>query len=481
MKTELTQEADLTSNTTNLVLTNNNFIYVNDNTDTSLVTKLVVLTGDTEQNDFILDEEVNAQFPLFFPNVTQILVPKKSQYNLEKYVPKELLREIDPDINLAIEKCLLFLSNLASTFYTENKWKNLYSKILHEQTKNKDNTYIYSKIIAALKVGTKNTGAIIEIKTNKDGKESYNIGSASKQYRLTQTYLKAGLTTYTLKDEKLIQQRNRLFYKQLKEANKNIICKNLIDFYSEIELPTVAEIKKEGKRLVKLGFKTKKGKKLTHLNKHTKEYFKDAYTRSFVEDNIDLFEFLTKRGFMIPTPGDEKSGGRVVDSFTLMPSWIRNLCKVNGQFLAEADYSALHPNIAVSIYGGNSEFITHQKVAEEANIELLEAKVEHLSFFNKNWRQMSESPLFDFYTKKEPKMMEAIFRDKEEYDHKITSMRMFKVEVEVMAEVIDELNKKGIQVLYVYDALMCEPSVKNIVVECMNTVIINHGVKTIAK
>jgi hypothetical protein len=200
-----------------------------------------------------------------------------------------------------------------------------------------------------------------------------------------------------------------------------------------------------------------------------------------VEDNIDLLEFLTKRGFMIPSPGDERSGGRIVDSFTLMPAWIRSLCKINGQVLAEADYSALHPNIAAAIYGGDSEFITHQKVAEEANIDLADVKIEHLSFFNKNWRQMTESPLFEFYTKKEPKMMEAIFRDKEEHGHRITSMRMFKREVEIMTDVVSELNRRGFQVLYVYDALMCEPGVKDIVVECMNRIASNYEVKTKAK
>ncbi|RYZ86230.1 MAG: hypothetical protein EOP04_14295 [Proteobacteria bacterium] len=48
---------------------------------------------------------------------------KKAEYNLRKYVSKAQLREIDPDEKVAIEKCLVMLSNLASTYYTEDRWK----------------------------------------------------------------------------------------------------------------------------------------------------------------------------------------------------------------------------------------------------------------------------------------------------------------------------------------------------------------------
>jgi hypothetical protein len=64
--------------------------------------------------------------------------------------------------------------------------------------------------------------------------------------------------------------------------------------------------------------------------------------------------------------------------------------------------------------------------------------------------------------------------------HKITSMRMFVKEVEIMTECIKELNSKGILVGYVYDALFCKQSDAKIVEETMNKVVLEFGVYTIA-
>ena len=166
----------------------------------------------------------------------------------------------------------------------------------------------------------------------------------------------------------------------------NPICANLVKMYPKVELPTSKELLVIGKRLVSEKRTTKKGKVLTMRNKHGNEYWNDWQNRSFIEDNIKLFEFLTGRGFMIPTAGDERSGGRVVDSFTLMPTWIREQITIDGKKLTECDYTALHPNIAIKLYGGNENYITHQKVAEKASIGEKIVKVEHLAFFNKTWK-----------------------------------------------------------------------------------------------
>ena len=83
--------------------------------------------------------------------------------------------------------------------------------------------------------------------------------------------------------------------------------------------------------MVKENRTTKKGKILTMRNKHKNDYWNDVENRSFIEDNIKMFEYLTNRGFMIPSAGDEKSGGRIVDSFTLMPTWIREQITINSK------------------------------------------------------------------------------------------------------------------------------------------------------
>jgi hypothetical protein len=58
---------------------------------------------------------------------------------------------------------------------------------------------------------------------------------------------------------------------------------------------------------------------------------------------------------------------------------------------------------------------------------------------------------------------------------------MFSVEVAIMTDVIKHLNTLGINVLYVYDALLCVEKDKVIVVETMNRIILEHKVYTCVK
>lgn len=440
----------------------------------NIKTDYVSLTGDTEDIQILQNDHNLAELALQFPNVNSLLIPKKSEYNLRKYAPKSMLRAIDSNVDVAVEKCLVFLSNLSSTYYTDDKWKSLNTKILHPQLKSADNTYIYTRVIDVLLLGT-SKGAFIEVNN------SYQKNGYSKKYRLTDTYLKAGLVEYTIKDAGIVLNQNKLFYKQLNEAMEHPICSNLVKMYPKIELPTSKELLVIGKRLAKDGHRTKKGKILTMRNNHKNDYWKDSDNRSFVEDNIKLFEFLTNRGFMIPSVGDEKSGGRVVDSFTLMPAWIREQITVNGIKLTECDYTALHPNIAIKLYNGNLRYLTHQNVAERTGIDVKSIKIEHLSFFNKQWLAMLKSPLFAFYSKHEADMLSRIYNDKKNHGYKVTSAKMFSVEVVIMTDVIKYLNSIGINVLYVYDALLCEAKDKAIIVETMNRIIQEHGVFTCVK
>src|SRR5690606_23644479 len=111
---------------------------------------------------------------------------------------------------------------------------------------------------------------------------------------------------------------------------------------------------------------------------------------------------LVNNGYLTPNVGDYKSGGRVVDSFNLMPSWIRSIVKIDNEEIIELDYKALHPNIAISLYKGSTKYLTHYKVANILKEELSSVKIEHLSFFNKRLKDMMRSPLYHYYSKEEP-------------------------------------------------------------------------------
>lgn len=434
------------------------------------IDELIVLTGDTEYNEVIS----SANFPLFFESQYSRFIPNKVKRTIERYCSAPLLKEIHEDKEVAIELCLILLSNLSNAYYqTESGWKRLSAEILRDQVSTrKESTYI--KIIECLLKGT-SKGAIIE-RSN-----SYTVGQESYRYRLTEMYRNKGVTKYDFQTQYCKNLLSKQYFKQLSIALDNPIARNLIKMYSKISLPTVEEIKEEAKRLIKMNYLTKKGKVLTMRNKHKNDYWVDADNRSFVEDNIELFLRLTENGYLIPSVGDSKSGGRVTDSFVLMPSWIRNLCKIDGEQIVEADYSALHPNIAMKIYGGSEEYLTHDKVAQNLNMNVKQVKIEHLSFFNKRWGQLMMSPVFEYYRQNETQMLSNMHADKEQNGYKSTSRKMFKAEVEVMTSVIEKLNSEGIIVGYVYDALFCSPKDKKRVTDIMNEEILKFGIKTKAK
>jgi len=457
--------------------------YVTTSLEVTKPTKIIA--NSIANNDFNAEnlDQIYATYPLFFQNSTTINIPQNIKRHIERKIPKSYLNKLDKNKKYAVEKCLLFISNLTSTIFFDDKWKSLSSKILDEQfKKGKDNTFNYTCIVEALQYKSNTTDSIIQTKKNKLGNDTYQEGITCKSYSFTDTFYNNNLVKYTITNPEIIAKRNKFIYGQIAKATDNIIATNLLKLYPRIDLPTESELKAEANRLIKENYRTKKGKLLTKLNNHSKNYFKDASQRSFVEENIKAFKFYTDISFMIPTIGDSKSGGRVVDSFTLMPSWIRKLIKIDGEPIVEADYKALHPNIAMSIYGGSKKYLTHDFVANESNIPKNEVKLEHLSFFNKSVRDMKFSKIYNYYQSSEPEMLKTIEQEKWNSDkkHKITSMRMFAKEVEIMTECIRRLNAIGIYVGYVYDALFCKKSDKEIVKKIMNEVVVELGVYTIA-
>lgn len=428
-------------------------------------------------------DQIYATYPLFFQNSTTINIPQNIKRHIERNIPKSYINKIDKNKKYAVENCLLFTSNLTSTIFFDDKWKSLSSKILDEQfKKGKDNTFNYLHIIQALKYKSSTSDSIIQTKKNKLGNDTYQEGITCKLYSFTDTFYNNSLVKYTITNPEIIAKRNKFIYDQIAKATDNIIATNLLKLYPRIDLPTESELKVEVNRLIKDNYRTKKGKLLTKLNNHSKNYFKDASQRSFVEENIKAFKFYTDISYMIPTIGDSKSGGRVVDSFTLMPSWIRKLITIDGERIVLVDYKALHPNIAMSIYGGSKKYLTHDLVAQESNIPKNEVKIEHLSFFNKKVRDMKTSNIYKYYQSTEPTMLKAIEQEKCTSDkkHKITSMRMFTKEVEIMTECVRRLNAMKICVGYVYDALFCKGSEKEIVKKIMDEVVLELGVYTTA-
>ena len=419
--------------------------------------------------------EVYSSLPSFsLRSFDLINIPKKVKRVLERYISVADLRSIHQDPETARELTLIVLSNLSDSFWLDSRFKRLSSEILHRQTST-STEYVYRRILDLLLKGSEKKGPIIL------SGENYSKGTASREYGLSDVYYGKGVEQYRLTTRKARDLRNREYFRLWCNATDNTICRNLIHIYGDLTIPTREEIIEEATKLVQSGFTTKKGKTLTFLHKHSKSRWKDAESRSFVEENIELFDLLTDNGFAIPVVGDEHSGGRVVDSFTLMPSWIRAMITVDGERLAEADFSALHPNLVRTIYGGSMSSITHQQVCDATGMSKQQVKTEHLSMFNRRIEDMVKSPVYDYYRTRDFEMVDRIIGDKLQNGYRSTSRRMFSLETELMTRIISKLNREGIYVLYVYDALMCHPKHHRRMVDVMNETACEMNIHTTAK
>jgi hypothetical protein len=246
-------------------------IYVTDNRIVKSVGKTSVKSRLEEEFKTENTAEFYDTFAHYFSNIDTIFIPKKAKRHIERNVPKFLLRKIDENTDIAVELCLIILSNLSWTIFSDEKWKNLSSTIMDEQTrKGKDNTRIYTSCLDVLKYSTNTTQGVIQVKTNSSGGETYQQGVACKSYRLTNTFIEAGLTQYVIKDKELLKTREKFYRNLLIKVKDNIIVNNLFNLYPRIKLPNHEGMNAESKKLINSDYVTKKGNKLVFLNKHSR-------------------------------------------------------------------------------------------------------------------------------------------------------------------------------------------------------------------
>jgi hypothetical protein len=431
-------------------------------------------------NKTLVEFKESEQISNLFKDIRIIVVPKKVEILLKKKrIEKDLLK-IHKDSNLAIEYCLVFLANLIDIQFDYNnndKWKSLSSKVLLKLIPGSNARY--KKVVDLLSSTNLSDSPIIEYKKNEKGTKTYEVGVSSIQYRLSSQFSNVGYKNYTIICEDLLKHRKKIQCSHMEEIVTNPIVANLLNTYPRVTFPSEEEILLEAKQLVKARYFNNKGKKLTILNGRKKNDLKNCDERVFYEDSLKSYKYLTDNGISIPIVSGERAGGRVYDSFNLMPSFIRNLIKIDNERVVNVDLKCLHPNLAIKLYGGKCKYITHHFIAENLGVDVKDIKIEHLSFFNKHPKQMKRSQLFAFYELHEPQMLNNLISDKNRYKFKITSQRMFKLEVEIMTECIKRLNKINVYPLYIFDALLVNHSNQNTVEFTMNEVIEEMGIYTI--
>ena len=400
-----------------------------------------------------------------------IRIPNKVAAKLN-YITQKELKSINKDTEFAKELMLIVLSNFSTTWAVstvhndprkKQGYKRLDSRLLEKQV-DPTKKGVYKKILTVLI-----NNEVIEKGNN------YLVSSKCTEYRLTDRYFGHGIQTHNLQTSDALRLNMKHLSKQLLLATSTIIGRNSLKLYSLVDLPTTAEVKGYLKQAVKENYHNKKGKKLVSKGKNPNRYNSEEYI--FTEDYLRLYNDLTE-SFLMPIVTDKKAGHRVIDSFNMMPSIIRQHLTIDGKKIVENDYSALHPNLANNIYRGTVEEVTHEKVAKYLGISRQEAKIEHLSFFNKRWEDLYISPLFNYYAAKEPEMMENICKDKERNGYKATSMKMFDMETQLMSAAIEKLNSENIDVIYVFDCLYSTEDTAARVKQVMNETAIQFNIKT---
>jgi hypothetical protein len=153
-----------------------------------------VIVGVLEEIKEMVFDEKHPHFPLFCINKNVIKIPSKV-HNTVKHINKALLKKIHPDVNVAIELCLLFIAELNSTYfdylksYETNRWKRLHSKYLKQYFNSSPTLY---KVIREVLTTELKKGPIIEC-------DYIHIkGEKSYCHQLGEAYFGKGLKDYTL-------------------------------------------------------------------------------------------------------------------------------------------------------------------------------------------------------------------------------------------------------------------------------------------
>ena len=378
-------------------------------------------------------------------------------------LPVKNLKKVHKDSKTAKELIMLFLTTFNNTYL-------IALKSLENSTKKEGFKQLYSEYLRK-NIGS-NYKAIIKLLINEGiivKGRNYFVNKRCTEYRLSKFYFNLKFSEYQIESDLVIKKLEKKNLNLLIQAICNPIARNNLDNLSNLELPSRSKIEKRLLEVAKSGYTNKKGKTLKKLGKKKRV---DHFV--YVEDYLDIFDYLTI-DYLIPIIS-QNAGGRVYTSLNLLPSLIKE------EFgLIEVDYSCLHPNLANKIYEGSRKSITHDIVAQYLGIGRKEAKIEHLSFFNKDFLGMSRSPLLKYYMDKEPKMMHNLIIEKKEKGYRDTSLKLFTLETKIMTEVLIQLKENGIYAVYNFDAFLVDLKDVERTKSIMNDVLKKYGVNTVAK
>jgi hypothetical protein len=397
------------------------------------------------------------------------------------------LRQIHKEQERARELILLFSHQLSVGFHRRNR------KELDQYDENGENEHWTNLKAEYLKVlVSKDYCQIRDLLIEKGVIEMdphFKEGEFSRGYRFTEEYYSQGLSFYTFQDHFINRKLHKRRQKLLSNVRSNSITDYLFyDVYPSIQTPDRDTIYVAAESLITSGNNKWKGKELRLKGKKSRSYWLKRPEIRLVEDDYSLYRSLVDGELMIPRAGDQRSGGRVYDAFTLMPRWIRKLVTIDNEPLVSLDFSALHPNLAKMLYDPDGDPITHEEVIDfvekETGMEQKRERIKYrnLQLFNLELHMMNDTNnIVKFYQSRHPELLKNVKDRKRQFGYKSVSQDLFTAEVRLMTEVIESLRAAGIKAIYVYDAIMVKECDVELAVDLMNQAAKNQGVTSEVK
>ncbi len=391
---------------------------------------------------FINELKIRNSETIWIPKMVKQVVKGCAKTELNNISKKE-----DRAKELIYRMSNMFLNSYFKAIKKEDKKVKINSEILKKSVCNK-----YKPIIDLLI-----DKGIIE--RNEKYREKYY----SRSYWLTEQAIMSGITKVTLKEKYIINKINKRTEVLSTKIEKNKIANYLInEVYPHVQIPSNDLLLYEGKKMVKTKVVSNKGKMYKMRGKKGKKAFLNRADIRCIEDDIELFNYLTQGGVNLPNVGGKKSGGRVACAFAMTPSWIRKLITIDNEETIEVDFQCLHPNLANALFGDNKLGITHEKVAKALGVTKIDVKKKHLSFFNFNYYAFANSVLTDYYISQHPQLYRNILEIKNQDIRKgkenTVTYKLFKEEVKLMSRVVEKFRENKIKGLYIYDAMRVKVS-----------------------
>lgn len=412
----------------------------------------------------------------YFVDPIIIMIPKAS-LRIACRLSAKKLKNINKNVEVARERIFIFLNK----FY-RGHLLHLADRLEFEPID------IHSRKLIKI-FGSRKYKTALELMYSNDilvrpTRKSYKVDEFSTAYMLDNSMIYKPFVRYTILSKSLQKDQIMLSADQIRIIENNPIAMSVVKTSSNITLPTESELLEHAKNLISTGW-SNKGKTLAFIkdkrrnDKRIQKLIDSGISKDelpkyyYVENGLKLFKSLTENGFMLPKVGNFKSGGRVTTSFTLMPKWIRIRLLINNSKIVGVDYSALHPNIASTLWG-TSVSISHQVIADSLGIPTPTAKLEHLKFFNTSTTGMEKMAIYKYYEENQPVLLENVKKTKVK-TYKKTSALMFKAEVDLMTDVISRLKEINLSdcIVYVYDEIMTTTDNAKIVKQVMEQVATN--------